>query len=279
MNIRRSSTEIYSRNGMRRRAMAGGISWNRSDGDVAAALAAARARLATSTQEYRRRHGLFNQVYYGDRSRLEEALHEFSCDAADAVVTRNHYGSVVLNAAHTLFIDVDMHQTRPMSRLLNASSGHWQRPWRRMLRDLRTVLSSENEEGFRIYRTAAGFRILGTTHEFDAASARSKRLMTAVGADDAFVRLCEVQKTFRARLTPKPWRCGTPLPPNSYPRRSKLEKQRFTEWLSRYEDVCRNRATCQFLEHVGRQETHARVAPIIQLHDRETKAFEALELA
>jgi len=247
--------------------------------NTAATLAAARARLATSNQEHQRRHGLFNQVYYGDKSRLEEAISAISCSAADAVVTRNHYGSLVLNAAHALFIDVDMYQTRPMSRLLNASSRHWQGPWRRMLRDLRTVLSSEDEEGFRIYRTAAGFRILGTAHEFDAPSPRTKRLMTAVGADQAFVRLCGVQKTFRARLTPKPWRCGTPMPPNSYPRRSIHETRRFTEWLTRYEDACRDRATCQFLEQVGQQENHERVAPIIELHDRETKALEALELA
>ncbi len=248
-------------------------------GDAAAALAAARARLATSNQEYQRRHGLFNQVYYGDKSRREEVIHEISCAPADAVVTRNHYGSLVLNAAHTLFIDVDMFQARPMSRLLNASSHHWRGPWRRMLRDLRTVLASEKEAGFRIYRTAAGFRILGTTHEFNAASPRSKRLMTAVGADNAFIRLCRVQKTFRARLTPKPWRCRTTLPPDTYPRRSKREQQRFAEWLLRYENACRDRATCQFLEHVGPKETHERVAPIIQLHDRETKALEALELA
>ena len=98
-------------------------------------------------------------------------------------------------------------------------------------------------------------------------------------ADSHFVRLCGTQKTFRARLTPKPWRCGATEPPNQFPRQSADEQRSYSEWLAGYENACRNRATCQFLKHVGPQETHKRLKPIIEFHDRATKSHEELELA
>ena len=63
------------------------------------------------------------------------------------------------------------------------------------------------------------------------------------------------------------------------PAQSADEQQSFAEWLASYEHACQDRATCQFLEHVGPKETHQRLAPIIEFHDRATKSHEALELA
>jgi hypothetical protein len=194
-------------------------------------------------------------------------------------VTRNHYGSVVLNAHHALFIDVDMpgasSPPRHTSTFRKRGGGIWQSTFH----DLCTVLSSERGTGFRIYRTAAGFRILATTHEFNPGSETARGLMTSVGADDAFIRLCGVQNTFRARLTPKPWRCGASQPPHPFPRETAEEEDSFAEWTARYERACGRHATCQFLGSVGPRDRHSRVAPIVEFHDRVTKAFEALELA
>jgi hypothetical protein len=194
------------------------------------------------------------------------------------IVTRNHYGALVLNAHRAMFIDVDMPGPGFPPRFGSAGVGVPE-PWRTTFDDLCTVLASERGTGFRIYRTAAGFRILATSNEFEPASESAKELMALVGADDAFVRLCGKQNTFRARLTPKPWRCGTAEPPNQFPRQSADEQRSFAEWLASYEHACRDRATCQFLEHVGPRETHHRVAPIIEFHDRATRAHEAFELA
>jgi hypothetical protein len=194
-------------------------------------------------------------------------------------MTRNHYGCVVLNASHALFIDVDMLAPKQTSPPIDTCSSRWRGPWWRMLDDLRTVLASEPEEGFRIYRTAAGFRILATRHPFEPGSQASQRLMNAVGADAAFIDLCRVQKSFRARLTPKPWRCGTGRPPNSFPRKTPDDERCFNAWLSNYEHACRDRATCQYLEHVGPDGTHEQIGPIVEVHDRATRAFESLQLA
>jgi hypothetical protein len=103
--------------------------------------------------------------------------------------------------------------------------------------------------------------------------------MHAAGADAVFMNLCSVQQNFRARLTPKPWRCGMHRPPNLFPRQTIAEQRLFADWLSQYEQACRDRATCHFLEHVGRTAVHDRLAPIIDFHDRETRALEALPLA
>ena len=202
------------------------------------ALNAARARLAASHAEYQRLKGPSNAIYYpperkSPAEQLVDGLQGVS--SLDAVVTRNHYGSVVLNAHHALFIDVDMPETDGAPRHTSAYQKQIPSLWQSTFADLCTVLANERGAGFRIYRTAAGFRILATTHEFEPGSDSANELMTLVGADDAFVRLCGVQKTFRARLTPKPWRCGADQPPNQFPRETAEEQCSFAEWLSQYE--------------------------------------------
>jgi hypothetical protein len=246
-------------------------------------VAAALSRLAMAAKRGRRRKGIFNDTPYygvGAGAHLEETIDDvLSPHVLDAVITRNHYGSLVINAQRALFIDVDVASPSRPVRWMNALVGRRSRHWQTMLEDLCTVLASETDEGFRVYRTAAGFRILATTHEFQPRAQPANRLMRAVGADGAFMKLCRIQNLFRARLTPKPWRCGAKLPPNSFPRQSVAEERQFADWLSRYENACRDRATCRYLEHVGCKDIHERIAPIIELHDRETKAFQSLPLA
>jgi hypothetical protein len=244
-------------------------------------LTAARARLAASHVLSEREKAPQSQIYYPPKRIAEETIDDIRCrgNAVDAIVTRNHYGSLVLNANQALFIDVDMTGPSQPSRFDNASRNGVPAHWQTTFDDLCTVLASERNTGFRIYRTAAGFRILSVTHEFDPGSESATVLMTSVGADSAFVRLCGTQQTFRARLTPKPWRCGGTEPPNQFPRESADEQHLFAEWLAHYERACQDRATCQFLAHVGPKEIHQRLAPIVEFHDRATKSYEALELA
>ena len=60
--------------------------------------------------------------------------------------------------------------------------------------------------------------------------------MKALGADPAFLHLCRIQGSFRARLTPKPWRCGQANPPGSFPREPEAQAA-FAEWLAQYQRV------------------------------------------
>lgn len=245
---------------------------------VPAALAAARSRLIAAAEQRQQRNKTIRAEYYGG-GRGEEVVGDIVCRGrASSILTRNHYGCLVLNAANALFIDVDVLGPGQLLATTDGSGG-CQGPWQNVLDDLCTVLTGETHEGFRLYRTAAGFRILATGHEYDPTSPGSAELMHAAGADCDFVSLCRIQNSFRARLSPKPWRCGMRRPPNLFPRHTAGEQRRFAEWLSRYAAACSDRATCRYLGHVGDEFIHPQISPIIELHDRETRAHLPLALA
>jgi hypothetical protein len=144
---------------------------------------------------------------------------------------------------------------------------------------IKTQLSGISRAGFRIYRTAAGFRLLFTDRLFKPAASDAEAIMAAVAADPAYVKLCRLQESFRARLTPKPWRCGVRNPPNGHPREQESERQRFAAWLEEYQRKIADRGTCRLIETVNGSRVHGEVQPILELHDAQTKANENLSLA
>jgi hypothetical protein len=133
--------------------------------------------------------------------------------------------------------------------------------------------------GFRLYRTAAGLRALAVDREFDPAGPEAQALMQRTGTDEAFARLCRSQESFRARLTPKHWRCACPKPPGEHPRTDERSRQEFAAWCQRYERAVEKHATCRYLETVGSGTPLPVLAPLIQLHDQATRCSEPLPLA
>ncbi len=103
--------------------------------------------------------------------------------------------------------------------------------------------------------------------------------MRAVDADPAFIQLCHVQDSFRARLTPKPWRMGTKPPPGQFPREQASEQSDFAHWLEQYDRASAAKATCRFVEAIGPGTVDEAIAPIVRLHDDRTKATSGLPLA
>lgn len=61
-------------------------------------------------------------------------------------------------------------------------------------------------EGFRLYATPAGFRIIATHATILPNDTLVNEWFTYFYADANYVRLCQLQQCFRARLTAKPWR-------------------------------------------------------------------------
>jgi hypothetical protein len=218
---------------------------------------------------------------YGSRPVREQILEEMSGsdDRPDAILTRNSYGSVVLNAARAMFVDVDVPEPSGFSlkRIFGLGRGAGAKRQEASLDHLRRALQGSGGT-FRVYRTAAGFRVLATDRVFAPASSESESVMRAAGADPAFVQLCRVQESFRARLTPKPWRIGQRLPPGQFPRNDPQEAA-FATWLERYERAAAAKATCRFVETVGSGWVHREIAPIVRLHDERTKAESDLPLA
>ena len=242
-------------------------------------VAAARRRLMTAAESRERRKQEATGPYYGMSRRSEEPIKCELHHDLGALVTRNHYGCLVLNAAHALFIDVDMFVPNELYNPIQDRDERLRPLRQQVLSDLKSVLQNEDGYGFRIYRTAGGFRILATTHEFEPGALQAERLMNAVGSDRDFVELCRQQRNFRARLSPKPWRCRLRRPPNLFPRKTANAEQRFNHWLAGYATACTTRATCEYLGNVGPTNVHPRIGPIIEFHDSATNALSSLPLA
>ncbi|MBW3569921.1 MAG: hypothetical protein KY467_02330 [Gemmatimonadetes bacterium] len=144
---------------------------------------------------------------------------------------------------------------------------------------LRRWVASHPEWRVRVYRTSAGLRYLVTHDVFSPTAPETMAAMNALGADPQYIKLCQVQKTFRARLTPKPWRIGVPNPPVGFPYEGAAEEAEMRQWEARYDAASRTRATCQFVEEMGSGAEHPDVAPLRALHDEHTRATSGLPLA
>ena len=99
------------------------------------------------------------------------------------------------------------------------------------------------------------------------------------GADPLYIRLCRAQECFRARLTPKPWRCRVGLPPASFPFTTSKEEQRFREWEANYSSTTAQYATCRYLASFGAGRIEDELDELITYHDQETRSASALPLA
>ena len=93
-----------------------------------------------------------------------------------------------------------------------------------------------------------------------------------------YVRLCRMQESFRARLTPKPWRCGFYKPFVLFPFETPAQEADFRQWESKYNDKAAQYSTCRFLIAFGASAA-PEFASLVAYHDQETKASSGLPLA
>ena len=84
---------------------------------------------------------------------------------------------------------------------------------------------------------------------------------------------------FRARLTPKPWRCGLTPPPNRYPWEDAGAEARYRDWEQHYEQGIARYAVCKLITQLGPAETHPDVEPVLALHDEMTRLTDQRPLA
>jgi hypothetical protein len=207
--------------------------------------------------------------------------------AVPVVVTRNSFGCLVLNTARVMFVDVDLPRSRRtpssggwLARLLGRSGqGSSDGAEAQALARLDAWVRAHPGTGFRVYRTRAGLRYLGTSGVFEPASAATEALLEALGCDPLYVRLCREQQSFRARLTPKPWRCGVARPPSRFPHETAEREEAFRRWLERYDDKSSRFATCAYVSTVGAERVHGEIEPILRFHDEATRTASGLALA
>ncbi len=223
--------------------------------------------------------------YYPDRPPREEIIEEIKDRQGEviATITRNGYGALVLNTRDLMFIDVDLPFEWPIPSLFKAIGRlfgkKYEDPAEKLQKKVIGLARDHEAFAFRIYRTRAGFRCVVVNTRIDPASPESLRLLDTFGADPLYVRLCKNQECFRARLTPKPWRCGARKPPNRFPREEAEAEQAYRAWASEYEAKSRPFATCRLVEQTGAPSTDASLTALLDLHDRLTKVASGLALA
>jgi hypothetical protein len=226
---------------------------------------------------------------YSDAPLREEILQEFHDGSGKtmAMVTRNLSGAMVLNTDRIMFVDVDFPPPSPgaffkaLFQLLFRSSrpSPQEEQQANALRRVEDFLAARPEFGFRAYRTCAGMRLLATHDLFDPADPATLLLLESLGSDPLYVKLCRTQQSFRARLTPKPYRCGVSENKIRHPREDSRQEEAFQRWKSGYEQSSQRYATCRYQGAMGNEIFHPEVEQIITLHDELTRAHENLELA
>jgi hypothetical protein len=252
--------------------------WGWSQDGVTDALAVAQRRLREGIQRLARGEPS-DEYFYGRQPLREEILRTLGDPGAEneAMVTRNRYGAEVLNTARIPFVDVDA----PRSGGSSGFFGLFKKKDKEdpILARLREACGRSGRSTFRIYKTSAGYRVLAPDLSLDPKSQDTQDFLGAFGSDPAFMKLCRIQGSFRARLTPKPWRIDVPPPPNQFPREDPSTRAAFSDWLKTYESAAQSFATCRFLESVGSMLPTSRSRALIEEHDRATQAESGRPLA
>lgn len=141
---------------------------------------------------------------------------------------------------------------------------------------IKRFIATHPDWHLRTYETPAGMRVVAVHALFDPASPEVLAFFRAIGADQNYVQMCQRQRCFRARLTPKPWRIGMqrhlrprpgvwPIDPQFMPLRER--------WVAEYEQRSRGHAACRFIEDLGAGFTDPTARRVVELHDRECRAL------
>lgn len=211
------------------------------------------------------------------------------------VITRNAYGARCLNTANVLFADIDfsapvsglkafaMALAAPLTRLFaRRTAAAAEGPEDAARERLSRFVAQHPDWNLRLYRTPAGLRVLATHAPLDPRSNAVQAFFTEVAADPVYVRMCVNQNCFRARLSAKPWRIGISKGlrprPGVWPVRPEALAAR-QAWVAHYEQQAAAYAACSYLGSIGSGTVHATAAPVVDLHDRESRALSGAPLA
>ncbi|WP_201566360.1 hypothetical protein [Psychrobacter immobilis] len=160
-------------------------------------------------------------------------------------------------------------------------------------------------ESFRLYQTPAGFRIIATHDTISPSDKLVEEWFEYFHADANYVRLCQAQQCFRARLTAKPWRMtevennklAKDIPAkdfwfgsdntdveNSIEQRQDALKAR-KQWLADYDKYAKNYRACHYVESMAGKEVannskvQASIDDFVQWHERACQVNKALPMA
>ena len=200
-----------------------------------------------------------------------------------AAVTINRYGAHVLNTANLAFIDVDLEPPEPAPGLLGRLLGKRAKPGddgQEAIERLGDWVAETEQHAARVYRTAAGLRYLLVSPAMQPTSDQTRQLMDRLGADPLYARLCHAQQSFRARLSPKPWRLGIRGTPKLTFEKLSNADDEIATWLRTYEDASHGHAVCELIDEIGAtRPPDDDTARLISIHDERSGVGKALPLA
>jgi len=256
--------------------------WGWSMSSAAEALNVARERLAVALT-LNARSG--QSGYYPRVPLREPILGEHLVDGEQAyAVTRNRYGVEVLNTDRLLISDIDL---RDLDEDRFSFFGRRKPPPDTLIDPPSVVKRQEKvaqwaaahpDLGVIVYRTFSGLRVFVTGFD-DPISEAGMQVLKELGTDRIYRELCRTHGTFRARLTPKPWRLPRMRAPQGiWPFVTEGHERRFNRWLASYEEAVRGYAVCRRLATHG-PDPSPFAAEIIRLHDERTRVGVALPLA
>ncbi len=224
--------------------------------------------------------------YYPNRPFREQILQEIKDDRGEvaALITRNSYGCQVLNTTRVMFVDVDLPEPKRSGGFFRRLFGKTEAALpedgqNEAIARVENWTQSHQDWGWRVYRTRSGLRLLATQTVVEPDSEFASQLFGALMADPLYRKLCQTQKCFRARLTPKPWRCGIHRKPERWPWLDPKQENRFQKWEARYWEESSKWATCSFLRHIGNPKIQPQIQLLLKLHDEKTRAETNLPLA
>ena len=261
----------------------GFVCWGFSDESSDQARKCAQERARTLAERFHSGEAL-QRYGYPNRPLREPVLQVMASspqvDPA-AVITRNSYGCMVLNAARMFIADIDRRPTRiedPPAGILQRLFGRNEKPAEAedakklhassVLEKVVEMVSADSDGLAFVYETAAGLRVILAHREMDPCSEEVERILDFAGSDPLYIRLCRNQKSFRARLTPKPWRCGHHAPTERWPFLEKRSEKSFEAWESEYLRRIQDYSVVRLLERVGDGKIHAAIEPLLALHDQ-----------
>ena len=182
------------------------------------------------------------------------------------IVTRNRYGALVLNSTELCFADVD-HVSGGFFNTLARLFGGGRSEETILTERVQALCAADDSLGVRVYRTAAGFRLVLAGQGIALGSPRLESLFRTLEVDPLYSKLCAKQGCFRARLTPKPSRIGHKGAPRCADSASAAAA--LADWAPAYESACKPYAVCRLVECFGRPVSH----PALTLHDEMTGAL------
>ncbi|MGB7540187.1 MAG: hypothetical protein WBM17_16725 [Anaerolineales bacterium] len=259
--------------------------WQGSDVSVEDARQKAAARAKEIAQKVAL-GGPLDRYGYCDRALREEIKEAVQNRFKDEVgiITRNAYGALILNATGAMFIDIDIpgiDKPKKAGFFGSKKESFSLDPYMPAIHGVEAWAGRHPEYGIRIYATFAGLRCLVMNTVFKPKSDHAAEIMRDMNSDPLYLRLCIAQECFRARLTPKPWRCGLRQPGGAlrYPRENPLLEEEFRRWEKQYDAAVSKFAVCSFVKQVGSRNVHPDVESVMQYHDRVTRSESNLPLA